>query len=105
MDLRLSGWYASVENTKNGGDCNERIVEDIVAAASIVARLFYWNLPFCLCLFGGAVVHSVKCFVPVFADGTDYRTHAGGSIGDSWSVSHITPWTSEGSQLANRQNG
>ena len=102
MDLWCGGWYASVENMRSGGDYNARTVEDTVAAISIGAWLFHWNLPLCLCLFGGAVVHSVKCFVPAFADNTDYRAHAGGSLGDGGGISHITSWPSEGGQLVGR---
>ena len=102
MDLRLSGWYASVENTKNGGDYNERIVADTIADNSIGAGYCHWSMPFLLHMFNGTAVRSVEHFVPAFADGTDYRTHAGGSIGDSRSISHITPWTSEGGWLADR---
>ena len=105
MDLQLGGWYAPIENMRNGGKHNARIIEDSIAATSICAEYCHRDMSFLLHLFGGGAVRAVEHSIPAFADGTDYRTHAGGSIGDSWSVSHITPWTSEGSQLANRQNG
>ena len=105
MDLRHCGWYAPIEYTMTGGNCNARIVEDIVTTASIGVGYCHWCMSLLLHLLNSGTVRYVEHFVPAFADGTDYRTHAGGSIGDSWSVSHITPWTSEGSQLANRQNG
>ena len=104
MDLWFVGWYASVENTKNGGDCNERIVEDVDAAASDSVGYCHWDMPFLLHLFSDNSFCCVECFVPAFNDSAYYRTRAGRSLGDGWSVSHITPWTSEGSRLANRQD-
>ena len=105
MDLRHYGWYAPIEYTMTGGNRNARIIKDSIAATSDDAEYCHWDMSFLLHLFGGGAVRAVKHSIPAFADSFPCRTHAGGSIGDSWSVSHITPWTSEGSQLANRQNG
>ena len=104
MDLWRGGWYASVENTKNGGDSNERIVEDIVAAASDGVGYCHWDMPILLHLFSGGTIRSVEHSVHAFVDGAYCRAHASGSIGDSWSISYIAFRASEDGRLADRQD-
>ena len=102
MDLWCGGWYASVENTKNGGDYNERIVADTVAANSIGAGYCHWSMPFLLRMFNGTAVRSVEHFVPAFADSASYREYTGRCFRDGGGISHITSWLSEGDRLADR---
>lgn len=85
----------------NGGNCNARIVEDIVTTASIGVGYCYWCVPLLLYLFGSGIVGDVEHSVPAFADGFSCWAYTGRSLGIAWSVFNITLWTSEGDQLGN----
>ena len=105
MDLRLGGWYAPIENMRNGGKHNSRIIEDSIAATSICAEYCHWNMSFLLHLFSRSAVRAVEHSVLTFVDGTYCWTYAGGNIGVGWDVFHFTLWTSKDSKLAYRQDG
>ena len=94
MDLRLGGWYAPIENMINGGKHNARIIEDSIAATSICAEYCHRDMSFLLHLFGGGAVRAVELSIPAFADSFPCRTYADRSLGNDWSVSRITLWTS-----------
>ena len=86
----------------NGGTHNARIVENTVAASSVDIEYHHWDMSFLLHLFGSGAICTVECSVPACADSAFCRAHASSSLGNDWSVSHITFWTSEDSKLAGR---
>lgn len=105
MDLRRCGWYAPIENMINGGKHNARIIEDSIAATSICAEYCHRDMSLLLHLFGGGIVSVFEHSIPAFGDSTSCWAHAGWTLGNDWSVSHITLWTSKDSKLADRQDG
>lgn len=105
MDLRLGGWYVPIENMINGGKHNARIVKNIVAAPSVGIGYHHWDMSFLLHLFNCSTVRAVERSVPTFANSFPCRAYAGRSLGNDWSVSHITLWTSKDNKLAYRQDG
>ena len=72
MDLWCGGWYASVENMRNGGDYNARTVEDIVAAASGGVGYCHWDMPFLLHLFGNSAGHVAEYAFHTLCHGIKY---------------------------------
>ena len=105
MDLRLGGWYAPIENTKDGGNRNARTIENTIVAPSVGTGYRHWDMSFLLYLFGGGAVPAVKRSVPAFVGGSPCRAHTGRSFGVGWGISHIPFWTSKDSKLAYRQDG
>lgn len=94
MDLRLGGWYAPIENTKDGGNRNARTIENTIVAPSVGTEYRHWDVSFLLHLFNGGAVRAVEHSIPAFADSFPCRTYADRSLGNDWNVSHITLWTS-----------
>lgn len=77
MDLRRCGWYAPIENTKDGGNRNARTIENTIVAPSVGTEYRHWDVSFLLHLFNGGAVCCGECFVLTFVDGTYYWTYAG----------------------------
>ena len=105
MDLQHWRWYAPIEYTMTGGTHNARIVENIIITISIGAGYCRGGVPLFLHLLNGGIVSDVEPYVSAFANGFSCWTYADRSFGIDWSISHITHWTSEDSQLVDRQTG
>ena len=84
---------------------NARTIENIVAAPSVGTGYRHWDMSFLLHLFNGGAVRAVERSVFTFADSASCRAYTCRSLGNDWSISHITLWTSKDSKLADRQDG